>query len=108
MWLFLRADALGLPPASRVRCGRVRADAPGAFFAFLTTLTAARVKYENTGFLHKENICEEFTDISFCLTDGCIGDDSNDAVTEWLNFGKIERTLVFPRWNNSRRILLRK
>ena len=75
-----------LAAASRGWCGRVPFGCAGSDFAFLTR--GARVKSAKTGFFHVENMRETITDLSFCLADVCIGDDSNDdAVTEWLNFG---------------------
>ena len=42
-----------------------------------------------TGFFNEKTILSAVTDQSFCLTDVFIGKNS-DAVTEWLNFEKIE------------------
>jgi hypothetical protein len=73
--------------ASRVLCGWVRAEARAAFLAFLTR--GARVFPSKTGFFNEKTILSAVTDQSFCLTDVFIGKNS-DAVTEWLNFEKIE------------------
>ena len=58
LWSILRGDALGLQPASRVRCGRVPFGCAGSVFAFLTR--GAGVNFFKTGFLNVENIWGKF------------------------------------------------
>ena len=67
-------------------------------FCVLTRRDAApRVNYWNTGFYNPENIWEEFTDLSFCSADVCIGEDKHeDVVTEWLTLVKSNDPEVFP------------